>query len=188
MRSRGFLPLFWIGMGDVLCLPAIYVLKHYGPGAVHFNTSWTQDYNREIFENAFPILQDEDFLSSRVPSLARESSNVSIFLDGPHGLVVLQIRKLLVSIPPQVNNNLRGFDLTNQETTLFRQFQNVGYYTSLVRIPGLPSNRSVYENSHLKAPYDLPPLPAPYWVTATKITGVYQIEYGANKTISEDFV
>ncbi|KAG2420145.1 hypothetical protein HFD88_004945 [Aspergillus terreus] len=187
MRSRGFLPLFWIGIGDFLRLPAIYVLKPYGPGAVHFNTSWTQDYSREIFENAFHILQDEVFLSSRVPSLARESSNVSICLDGPHGLVVLQIRKLLVSIPPQVNN-LRGFDLTNQETTLFRQFQNVGYYTSLVRIPGLPSNRSVYENSRLKAPYDLPPLSAPYWVTATKITGVYQIEYGANKTISEDFV
>ncbi|GES64824.1 hypothetical protein ATEIFO6365_0009031300 [Aspergillus terreus] len=106
---------------------------------------------------------------------------------GSHHSHANPLTKLLVSIPPQVNN-LRGFDLTNQETTLFRQFQNVGYYTSLVRVPRLLSNRSVYENSRLKAPYDLPPLPAPYWVTATKITDVYQIEYGANKTISEDRV
>ena len=71
-------------------------------------------------------------------------------------------KKLVVSVPPLLSN-LAGFDLSTTERSLFSQFQNGAYYTSLVRNTGIPDDISI-TNVGAGTPYNLPtgknPLPS----------------------------
>lgn len=179
---------FGQGLGDFLRLPALYVLKGVNINALSgiingFIFTANRD-NSVIYRNAYNLLKDSVLLQSRPVIVNRRSSKrVDIIVQTPTGLRKVKAKKLLVTIPPKLEN-LVGFDLSSQEKRLFGQFRSAGYYTSLVSDTGITGNDFLY-NVNCSGSYNLPRLPALYYVGPSSVPGLFQIKYGSLSTIPD---
>lgn len=184
---------FWVGMGDISRLPGLYLLNdvtlavNRGSQDGFIYTSHQNNY--EIFQNAQAVLGPDVFLSTNATDIQRKSAEVNICLDTPTGQKLLNAKTLFITVPPTLNN-MEVFDLSSHERNLFAQFQSVGYYVSLVRIPGLLSatNVSVWVNINPETPLNQPVLPALYRVMPTNAKDAYVVEYGSQGDIPADDV
>lgn len=137
-------------------------MKYFGPTMLQNLTdgffSTSNRNNSGIYERALEVLRPNVLLRSEVLLTNRSAaSQVEIHVQTPSGRKLVRSKKLLVTIPPQLDN-LIGFDLDPTERSLFSQFQNVGYYNALVRNTGLPDGIAI-RNVDADTPYNLPSLP-----------------------------
>lgn len=201
--ERAVLPLS-TGMGDLSTVPTLYVMKHYGAHVYRNQFLYTaRKNNQEIYDKAQTLLADSVFLSSRPLAIRRNENNVQLCLQTPTGTQLLQAKRLLITIPPtMVSLKGTGLDLTPEETALFTNLSQIGYYSTLIRIPGflpflpfrqnttdITNNITLLENkSPTNNPLNLPKLPAIWNIHKTHIPDLYQVEYGAATPLSEDIV
>jgi len=170
------------GIGDVLGLPALYAINTFGQGVVSnilrgsFLTTAARD-NSLLYERATEHLGGDVLLSSRAVRVERSRSGVRVLVAGPGGPQVIEAKKLLVTIPPLVRD-LAAVDLDGTERSVFGRFVPGAYYTSVVRLSGLPAGVGL-DNVAPETPYNLPPLPGIYMVGPTAIPGLYNVKYGS---------
>ncbi|EYE94960.1 uncharacterized protein EURHEDRAFT_456600 [Aspergillus ruber CBS 135680] len=200
--ERAVLPLS-TGMGNLDSVPTLYVMKHYGAHVYRNRFLYTaRKNNQEIYDKTQQLLGDNVFLSSRPLAIQRDENSVQICLQIPAGTQLLHAKRLLVTIPPTLDTlKGTGLDLTHEETALFTGFSQIGYYSTLIRIPGfLPflafqqnntdntNNITLLENTSPANTFNLPELPAIWNIHRTHIPDLYQIEYGASSPLPEDVV
>lgn len=184
----GFLFGFAQGLGNLLEQYTLYVFKNFGLGILQdlqigFLTTARQD-NSEIYVKALAELRDNVLLQSHVIATDRSSNDgVKVLVKTPTGPKLIIAKKLLITIPPKLNN-LRGFDLSSNETTLFSQFLNSAYYTALIRHTSIPPNTSL-TNIGANTLYNLPPLPGLYTITPTRVPGLYDVKVGSATALSD---
>lgn len=184
----GFLFGFAQGLGNLLEQYTLYVFKNFGLGILQdlqigFLTTARQD-NSEIYVKALAELRDNVLLQSHVIATDRSSNDgVKVLVKTPTGPKLIIAKKLLITIPPKLNN-LRGFDLSSNETTLFSQFLNSAYYTALIRHTSIPPNTSL-TNIGANTLYNLPPLPGLYTITPTRVPGLYDVKIGSATALSD---
>ena len=184
----GFLFGFAQGLGNLLEQYTLYVFKNFGLGILQdlqigFLTTARQD-NSEIYVKALAELKDNVLLQSHVISTDRSGADgVKVVVKTPTGPKLIVAKKLLITIPPKLNN-LRGFDLSRNETTLFSQFLNSAYYTALIRHASIPANTAI-TNVGANTPYNLPPLPAIYSITPTRVPDLLDVKVGSATTLSD---
>jgi len=182
---------FGQGLGDLLRQPTLYVFKNFGLDIlrnlqVGFLTT-ARHNNSELYEAARTELGADALLRSRVIATDRDASGyANILVQTPSGLKIIRARKLLVTIPPKLDN-LFGFDLDATEISLFGQFRNSGYYTGLLRGTGIPDNYAV-TNIGQDTAYHLPSLPGVYSISPSGIPGLHQVKYGSPYQLSETAV
>jgi hypothetical protein len=127
--------------------------------ANNFQTSSVAD-NSLLYEKAtVKLLAAKSLLlSSEVLATERvsDSGHVKILVDTPKGRTLIVAKKLLMTIPP-VASRLGAFDACEKELSLFRQFEGIGYYTSVVRNAG--AGTALVQSIALDKPYALPPMP-----------------------------
>ncbi|GAB7350131.1 hypothetical protein MBLNU459_g0804t1 [Dothideomycetes sp. NU459] len=142
--------------------------------------------NGDIYAKAGARLGKNVLLSSTVSSAQRPSGNGSIELvvQTPSGTKLVRASKLLVSIPPLLDN-MQPFDLDSAESDLFSQWTYSNYFVMLVNNTGLPANYHFSNANSSAATYNIPQLPAPYQITATKITDLFFVWYGSPKDLSQ---
>lgn len=180
------------GLGILHEQTTLYVMKNFGLGILKdiqdgFLEAASKN-NHEVYDKAHGILGSDVLTESEVISTSRNASDsVVVTVQSPSGVKIIQASKLLVTIPPKLEN-LDGFDLDATERSLFGQFLNTGYYTNLVRNTGLPENTTSVINTDLSRPYDLPELPGIYAVRATSVPGLYSVKYGSPSGIPEEEV
>ncbi|KAE8369710.1 hypothetical protein BDV27DRAFT_172376 [Aspergillus caelatus] len=189
---EGFVNNLWTGQGDILTMPALYIFKDVGTPVVESmrtNFIYTANHNNyEIFAKALEVLdQDNVFLSTTVSHMQRDAESVSICVESPTGRKLIRSKKLLNTIPP-ILDHLHGYDLSEEEKSVFRQFRAVGYYVSLVRIPGLPASSFMYKNIASDTIYGQPRLPALYRITRTEAPELYIVEYGSLTPLTDQAV
>lgn len=180
------------GFGDLLSIPTLYVLKYFNvlpgqSGASTTSLTTARHDNSELYEKAAEELGDDVFLSSNVIATDRSRKGVKITIKTPRGIRTILAKKLVISIPPLLSN-LRGFDLTETERGLFRQFSTEAYYTGLLRNTGIPDN-VVINNVATDAPYNLPSGPslyALYALSTPNVTGLKDFKFGASTTTLSD--
>ena len=143
------------------------------------------------------------FLNSRAIATERSNASVKVVVETASGLKLILAKKLVVSIPPLLSN-LVGFDLSTTERSLFSQFQNGAYYTSLVRNTGIPDDVSI-TNVGAGTPYNLPTcktpfpssamriydtnrriVPAIYDISPTRVSGLKSVQFGASSSFPSD--
>lgn len=184
----GFLFGFAQGLGNLLEQYTLYVFKNFGLGILQdlqigFLTTARQD-NSEIYVKALAELRDNVLLQSHVIATDRSSNDgVKVLVKTPTGPKLIIAKKLLITIPPKLNN-LRGFDLSSNETTLFSQFLNSAYYTALIRHTSIPPNTSL-TNIGANTLYNVPPLPGLYTITPTRVPGLYDVKVGSATALSD---
>jgi hypothetical protein len=177
---------FGQGLGDILNQPTLYVMKNFGLDIlrnlqVGFLTT-SRHNNSELYEKARTELGRDALLGSRVVGTDRDAGGcASVVVNTPDGVKIIRARKILVTIPPKLDN-LAGFDLDRTESRLFGQFGNSAYYTGLLRGSGIPDNVSV-NNIGDGTPFHLPPLPAPYSISPTGVPGLHSVKYGSPRTL-----
>ncbi|MDQ7905683.1 FAD-dependent oxidoreductase [Phytohabitans sp. ZYX-F-186] len=179
------------GLGDLLALPALYVINNFGVGVVRnilsnsFITTAAHD-NSLLYERATAHLGDDVLLEAQVLRVDRTPGEVRVLVATPDGPRLIRAGKLVVTIPPLLRG-FAGFDLDAVERSLFSQYVSGAYYTGVVRLSGVPEGVSL-ENVAADTPYNLPPLPGLYQVSPTGIPGLYNVKYGSPAPLSTDQV
>jgi hypothetical protein len=179
------------GIGDVLGLPALYAINTFGQGVAgnilrgSFLTTAARN-NSLLYERATEHLAGNVLLGSRAVKVERTRSGVRVLVAGPGGARVIEAKKLLVTIPP-LTRNLTAVDLDGTERSLFGRFTPGAYYTSVVRLSGLPAGVGL-DNVAADTPYNLPPLPGLYMVGPTAVPGLYNVKYGSPAPLQDAVV
>ena len=164
------------GVGNLLDRYTLYVLKYFGASALQdlsigFLTTVRLD-NSELYRKALAELGQNVLLNSHVIATDRSgSAGVKVLVQTPTGPKLILAKKLVITIPPKLDN-LIGFDLSFNETSLFAQFLNTGYYTALIRNTSIPPH-VVLSNNAPDTPYNLPPFPGLYAISETRVPGLH---------------
>jgi hypothetical protein len=178
-------------MGDILTTPTIYVMKVIGLDLVRslqagFLTTAHHD-NSQLYQNAQAVLLPNLLLSSTVANMDRDSNGqVKVEVQTPNGRKLILAKKLLITIPPLVAN-LCNFDLSDTESDLFYQFNNVGYWTALTHNDGLSDDIQI-NNIGADTSNNLPVLPGIFSINPTGVSGLHAVKYGAASSLPDSYV
>ncbi|KUI53251.1 Beta-cyclopiazonate dehydrogenase [Cytospora mali] len=146
--------------------------------------------NSEIYTRALDKLGEDALLSSTVVSAQRPSNGtggVSLVVQTPTGQKLIKASKLLISIPPLLDN-LSPFDLDATEEGLFSQWSYTNYFTMLINNTGLPSGHQFANANSSTSTFNIPQEPAPYHITETKVPGLFYSWYAGSTDITESEV
>ncbi|KAL1622612.1 hypothetical protein SLS56_008659 [Neofusicoccum ribis] len=176
------------GLGDILRLPTIYIMKIVGLDTLRnirngFLTT-LRGNNSEIYSLARAELGPDVHLHSTVLSTSRTSTSTRLLIRTPSGPKVILAKQLLLTIPP-TPTNLRPFALDARERALFSQFKHSYYLTGLLTGTGLPPNATL-SNVDTARPFALPALPAAYYFAPTRVAGTLDVKFGAPIGASAD--
>ena len=176
-----FLFGFAQGLGNLLEQLTLYVFKNFGLGILQdlqsgFLITAHQD-NSEIYEKALAELGPDNVLlqSHLIATDRRDDDGVKILVQTPQGVKLILAQKLIITIPPKLNN-LSGIDLSVNETSLFAQFLNSAYYTALIRSSTIPPNTRLTNMGPSNMHYNLPVLPALYGISPTRVPNLYDVK------------
>ncbi|MCJ1420227.1 hypothetical protein MMC32_006584 [Xylographa parallela] len=180
------------GCGDVLSLPAYYVLRELNaahllalsptsPGLVV-----TTEGNQEAFLRAQAQFGTDALVNSTVQSAQRDGNGVTLIVKTPSGQQTIKASKLLVAMPP-TPMNMAPLALDSTESGIFSKFAWSGWYSGLVSVTGFPPGEG-FQNAGLDTLYNLPVLPALYQLSPTNATNIYLVRYGSQATGSDDAV
>jgi hypothetical protein len=134
--------------------------------------------NSELYDKAAAELGADVLFNSTILAVDRHAANLTrILVHTPSGLKLVQAKKLLLTIPPKLDN-LRPFDLDNTERELFSQFQNSYYYAAIVKNSGIPDNYNI-RNTGVDTPYNSPALPGIYSISPTGIPNTLSFKFGS---------
>lgn len=177
------------GLVPHLNMTTLYVLKsfnQYDFESIASSFLTTQNHNTgELYEKAGAQLGDDALLSSTVLAMDRSSSPVKVLVQTPAGKKLIVAKKLLSSIPPLVDN-LSGYDLSTNETSLFSQFFSNGYYSGILNNTGVTTTNYVAvdpEQTEGGVPYD-----GPYGFSNNAGANLTQVYYAVPSPIPLDQV
>jgi hypothetical protein len=161
-------------MGDILRVPAVYMLEVFGPDllkslqtgfyttARHNNSEIYGAAQTELLNAKSLFLNSEVLLSSRP---AAPGKPVQLLVNTTTGLKLIRAKKLLITIPPTIPN-ITPLDISATEAFILGRLDAYGYYTGILNNTGIPNDLSV-NNRASDTPYNLPHLPAALSLGAT---------------------
>ena len=146
-------------------------LRGAGLGTAHHN-------NGEIYVKALAELGSDALLSSTVTAAQRSynGSSVSLVVKTPSGSKLIRASKLLVTVPPIVDN-MAPFGLDAKESNIFSKWHYMAYYTVLLNNTGLPSGYEWVNANVSSATYNIPKLPGASQISASRIPGLFYAWY-----------
>nr|UBX54548.1 NAD binding protein [Aspergillus sp.] len=176
------------GLSNVLDQLTVNVFKIFDGSfidALHGGDVKGAHANGDIYTQAAARLGTDVLYSSQVVAARRpdNGTGVRLVVRTPTGHKLILASRLLVSIPPLLDN-MRPFDLKERERDLFSRWKFSAYYTMLVNNTGLPSGYR-FRNADASTMANIPPLPAPYQVTESKVPGIFYVWYGSPYPIEE---
>ncbi|TVY76111.1 Beta-cyclopiazonate dehydrogenase [Lachnellula suecica] len=188
---EAFMYLLWRqtqGIGNFLQTPALYVLKYCGLSYLQglqtgFVTTATGD-NSLLYESAERVLDGSVVYNSSILDMKRYPGGVQIVLNTPAGQVLVQSKKLVIAIQPQLDG-MQGIDLSAEEQRLFGQFKSNEYFAGILKNTGIPDNvTSVVIDS--SQPYSIPETPNLYSIQQTGVPGFQSVTYISTTDTTND--
>ncbi|CEJ57939.1 hypothetical protein PMG11_06614 [Penicillium brasilianum] len=192
-------PYIWTidqGIGDILNLPTIYVVKSFGPQMLRsLSTGFlatVRQNNQEVYDRALAHLQRTEsvLLNSSVVGMNRDAVGPSghAVVATPSGHKLLQVKRFLFTIPPKLDV-LTGFDLSHQETSLFSGFENMAYFSGLLRNMSIPQDTTLSNRATNPFTYYLPRLPTTYTLGPIHArSSLTSVKFGSNISMSVEQV
>jgi len=185
------LPLFFLyeqGFGNLLDIPAVYVLKNIGPevlgGILNSSFLVAPTGVGSLYDAATTVLAPDTLFEATLLRVVRPHRGpVVLVVDTPDGPRVIQCGKLLVTAPPLLSN-LRDFDLDPTEWSLLGRFDPNHYYTAVVKTSGLAPDQSLV-NAAPETPFNLAPLPGIFSISPSPVPGLTNVKYGSTRPLSD---
>ncbi|TGJ86234.1 hypothetical protein E0Z10_g2553 [Xylaria hypoxylon] len=187
------------GYVQILDISMLYIFKNLNMDTIrdYLESSFltTVHHNvQELYTKVAHFLGSDALLSTKILAMERRSlDNHSAVSSGSHAIRILVktpsgrkliLAKALVFALPPVVDGLDGFDLSEEERTLFGKFHANGYYA------GLLNNTGLTESITATGPgqdYNIPVLPGPYGMGVTA-EGLTQVFYGSPSVLSDSQV
>ncbi|KAI9034904.1 uncharacterized protein KD926_005036 [Aspergillus affinis] len=181
-------------LGDWLRQPTLYVMKYLNMG---FLTGWQDGFlkpadrnNSSIYAAALHHLGGANvLLNSHVLHVDRDSDPDRVFVEVQSGSKVCLIRakRIIVAVPPLLTT-LHGFDLSQREKSLFRQFRYTYCYTGVVRIKkDLPPD-VCYTNRASADIFAYPRRPCVLTIRPSDVPRLYTLHIGSDVPLMESEV
>ncbi|KAK8096246.1 hypothetical protein PG999_014268 [Apiospora kogelbergensis] len=185
LYNQGAVPLLNISM--------VYTFKYLNLDEVDSfkQGSLSLDHNSvtELYRRAAASLGPDVLVNSTVKSMYRSNlDEVRVAVSTPAGPKLVVAKKILSTIPP-LPDNLDGYDLSANETSLFGQFFANGYYTAVMNNTGLENAQLT--NHGPGRPYGVPELPGIYTMNSRPLPGnrsVTQVYYGSPSVLPDEEV
>ena len=179
-------------LGDWAAKPTLYVFKYLNLDVMEgAKTNFLRPVDRN---NSAPYvaaqreLGEDVLLSSHIKRSQRGHSDGWNYIEvqSPSGQKLIRAKKIIVAAPPKPDN-LAGFGLTDAETKVFSQFDNIYFYPALVRITGLPEN-VCYQNRGTNDPFLRPQVPSMVLLRPNEVHSLRTVHYASPRPLSEDQV
>ncbi|KAF9879176.1 flavin-containing superfamily Amine oxidase [Colletotrichum karsti] len=169
--------------GEITSIPALYGINNLGPALLNsifgeFIVPASGD-SRSLYYAAAKELGDDVLLNATVVDVKREDSGVSVVVHQPdQAPKLVRARKLLIAVPPTLDN-VGTYDLSDDEKTLFSNFFALGYWASVVTVPGLNNSLA---NVGIQTPLNQPVIPGTNGIFGTSSPGDFLVGVGFNDT------
>ncbi|KAJ5372766.1 hypothetical protein N7517_004772 [Penicillium concentricum] len=166
-------PLQQLTVNVMKMVDPVYLSEITGAGLVTADNN-----NSELYVKALAELGSNVLVSSTVTVAARPQNGqgVSLVVKTPTGSKLVQASKLLITIPPTLENMI-PFNLSPQEHRVFSQWSYMGYYTLVLINTGLPEGYQWINANKYFATYHIPQQPGASQITSTRIPGVFYVWY-----------
>ncbi|KAK8085843.1 FAD dependent oxidoreductase [Apiospora hydei] len=172
------------GITPYLNVSTLYVFKNFNPLQLSQPLLTTENHNtHELYANALTELGSDVLLQTSVKEVSRANGAVRITVQTPEGTKTIEAKKVIFAAPP-VLDNFAGWDLSEDETSLFGQWHASGYYTGILENAGIPAGFAQLQNSGPGKPFRLPELPGPYVFRQVDAANVTQVYYGNPDVVS----
>lgn len=181
------------GCGNILAQPTLYVMKYLTELQVDaiISSGFLANglgNNQELYNRALAELGDSAFLSSTVYNVTRDASGVEVHIYTPQGPKRIKARKLLITIPPKLENLTPFLSLDTNERSIFSEFNNTYYWDMMIQNTGFPTNASL-NNLDPDNALQIPAMPAVYNIGAvSEIPGTFAAYYGSVTPLTDEQV
>ncbi|MCJ1343173.1 hypothetical protein MMC31_001365 [Peltigera leucophlebia] len=169
------------GVGDILNLPTIYIFKYISLSVLENLQvgllTTARHNNHELYDKALAELGHDALLNSSVLAIDRNYSgqHATILIQTSRGKKLVFAKNILITIPPLLDN-LKHFDLNDEERSIFAKFKYAVYYAAVLRNNVIPANLSL-EAIDPSRPYNIPNLPKVYSFNPTRNPGLTDVKY-----------
>lgn len=169
---------FGDALGDILATPLLFVIQFFGTS--HINALLKGPHIRPkngtaaIFRAAASYI-DEDhniLYEANVTRTIRNSNGVELSVDTPGGSKLIRAKKLLVTFPP-ILPKLQGFDLDQNELSIFSKWRYVAYHAAVLNNTGIPDGLNVFNMDPNNQPGGLPVAPFECILDYSGVPGYY---------------
>lgn len=175
------------GTANILAQPTLYVMKYQDQVQIRdlltgsFVVNALQN-NQLLYDRAAAELGEKLYLGSQPTQVTRHHNHVEIEVSTPEGTRHIRARKLLVTIPPKSTSQFLDFD--ENESTMFRQFNNSYYWNAILKHTGIPVGTTL-PNVNPAASLNIPAMPAPYTFLASPVPGLHATYYSSPHNMSD---
>lgn len=165
-------------LGDILATPLLFVIQLFGTS--HINALLEGPYIRPengsatLFRAAARYIGEDRniFYETNVTRTVRNSNGVEISVDTPAGSKLIRAKKLLVTFPP-ILPKLQGFDLDQNEISIFSKWVYMTYYAAVLNNTGIPDRLNIFNTDPNNQPGSLPVVPFECILDYSSVPGYY---------------
>jgi hypothetical protein len=158
----------------------LYVIKLFGLALIQASAKgflFTPNL-QVLYNNAATDLGSRLILNSDILSVRRTNDEVRVRVQSKGKTRMIIGKRLLMSAPP-VLENLRGWDLSDEEERLFNKFRATAYFDAVIKKENL-SDDAQYANLDPSNPFSLPSLPGIFGIGTTPVPALRSVYYGTN--------
>ncbi|KAI9686534.1 MAG: hypothetical protein M1822_003545 [Bathelium mastoideum] len=183
--------VFLQGVGNILAQSTLYIYKYLniplGQNLVDAGFLSTAHHNNQaLYNKALAELGSNAFVSSNISRITRSADGVNVTISTPSGTRQIAASKLLVAIQPELSA-LTPFDLDDQESQVFGQFNHSYYWNALIGNSGIPEATTIV-NVNPENPYQIPTMPDMYIIQSSNHSNLHTIYYNSPHYLPDDVV
>jgi hypothetical protein len=178
-------------VGNLLETPLLYVIQGFSlspiDGFLRVGGIVPTNGTHELFRMAARYIGEENILyNSEVTAADRDSTGVELLVEGTRGMqTVVRAKQLLITIPP-ILANLDGFNMNEDERSVFSKPRHNSFYGGVAANTSIPDGVNLVNLNPSHQPGSLPLPPFLYALDYTGISGYHTTRITGDAQFTEE--
>ncbi|KAL4944949.1 hypothetical protein BDV06DRAFT_219755 [Aspergillus oleicola] len=179
-------------VGNILDQPLLYVIQNFGIPQIDalLGGGYIRPKNGTdiLFDKAANYIDEGNniFYDSTAVKTTRNDDGVEVTIKNSKtgSQTLIHAKKLLIAFPP-VLSKLSGFDLDDNETSLFSRWTHKNYYAAAVKSSSLPKNFNILNTNPKNQPGALPTTPFQWSLEYSGVPGYFMSKIVGETNLTE---
>ncbi|KAL4866954.1 hypothetical protein BDV12DRAFT_198680 [Aspergillus spectabilis] len=181
-------------VGDLLDRPLLYVIQNFGIPQIDALVSGgyirPKNGTGELFQKAANYIDPINiFYSTTATEVSRNETGVEVVVQNhiTGKRTLIRARKLLIAFPPTLPSlQSQGFDLREEESSLFAKWNHMNYYAAALTNTGLPDGINIANTNPANQPGSLPLPPFIWELEYSGVPGYFMTKIVAHDNFTSD--